>query len=167
MREITTTAGPLFWIGMIVVAVFVLWFLIALWKKFIKDFQRATEADKAPPAWTRPVILTVLAIGAFSLASALVWNAMQSVTTNASTYTSKAEADYRQQVMESNLPSNEQLDQAKANMKNRAEVQAHQKALDDFDAKMAVEAAKIKQRSLGGTDGGTNSGTNQPAVEKQ
>lgn len=153
MQRLTTTiAGPLFWIGLAVAAVFIMASLFTIWNNYAKAFTLAREADAPAPPWQRPLILTVLLVGSLVMVSTVVWNAMQSLTTNASNYTTKEEAGYRETAMKTNLPTNEQLDQTKADLKNRAEVQPHQKTLDDFDAKMAAEHAKIIERSLNGTN---------------
>ena len=151
-RIVTTVAGPLFWIGLTVAIILVTWKLINVWKKYIKVSKQASTTDTAPPLWPIPVILTLLLAGGLMLLSTIIWNAMQSETTNASSYTSPAERNYHEQIISSNLPTNEQLNQTRADLKNRAETQPHQKALDDFDAKIAAEHIKIVERSLNRTN---------------
>ena len=147
----TTVWSPLFVIGAIVALVLLAALLIHVWSIFFRKVKEAVGANVSMPSWVTPVILTVLLTGGFAVGLTVAWNAMQDVTTSASSYQSKAEADHHRKTMDSNLPSNEQLDKAKATAKDRAEVQPHLKALDDFDAKMAAEAEKIRKRSLVGT----------------
>ena len=148
----------LYWIGLLVALVLVVWGLYKMWRSYIVKVEATDKNTVLTPSPIGPIIATIVVVGLFVVGGILSWNVLQDYTTNATNYETKAETDYRAKAMETKLPGNEQLDQTKADMKDRAEVQPHQKALNDFDAAMAAEEAKIRARSLGGTT--------QPAEKK-
>jgi len=152
-------AGPLFYIGAIILSLLIAAALIPMWKSFFNKLAQAARGSGDYPSWVRPAITTVAIVGLAIVGLSHGWNVMQGVTSNSSSYNSKEENAYRHQALESKLPSDDQLEETKVDTKERAETRPHQKALDDFDAKMQIEAKRIKQRSL--------SGDSKPSSEKE
>lgn len=159
----TTVWGPLFVIGVLVALILVAYVLTNMWRKFATNVEKADRVGGPAPSWTNPVIVTVVVLGLYVVGLTLGWNVLQDVTTNISTYKSPAEVAEEKRVKEAQLPTKEEMDKTRQELKERAEVKPHQTAIESFDEKMKREAEKIKQRSLGTTQ----SATQPVSVEKQ
>lgn len=143
-------ASPLFFIGSLVLLLLIAAALIPMWKSFFNKLAQVERGSGDYPSWVGPAITTVVIVGLTTVGLCYGWNVMHSMTSNSSNYKSTEETSYRHQALESKMPSNEQLEKNRADVKERFETRPHQKVLDDFDAKMKIEAEKIKQRSLSG-----------------
>lgn len=122
--------------------------LVAAWYRFAQKVNASNEAGGPFPPVVGLLAATIATIGIFILVVTLGWNAMVRTTTTMSTYKSPAETQEQQKVMESKMPTAEELDQARDDQKQR-QVKTHKEALDAFDQAAEREAKKIKQRSLG------------------
>ncbi|MEI8339255.1 MAG: hypothetical protein WCF94_01165 [bacterium] len=149
MFETNLISGPLFITGVLVALVFIAWSLFVIWSKFVKNAQAQIDAGNEFPSPVIPIVKTILLVSLAMIGYTVAWSSMQRVTTSSSGYETKEAIEYRQKAAEFVPPSIEQVDKTAADLKNRAQVQPHQKALDDFDAKMAAEAAKIKKHTSG------------------
>lgn len=151
----TNLWGVLFFFGTVIGLVLLGWFLYTLWRNFADKVQVAKEKGQSLPNIVFPIIATLVVVGACVCIDTLAWNTLQGVTTNMSRYQSPAEAVEQKAVESATMPSAEELDQARIVQKERAEVNPHQRALDDFDAVMQKEADKIRARSLNTTQPST------------
>lgn len=145
----TNVWSVVFWIVALVLAAGLVQQLIVLWRRYVKDVKRALEKEVRTPSWVGPAVVTIFGIGAFALITTLGWNAIVNATTSTTVkYVNPAAAQEQKKVLESQLPSQEEIDQARAKQKERQQVRPHKEALDSFDESMKREAEKIRQRSL-------------------
>jgi len=143
----TNVWSMVFVIGVFAVAIGMASALINMWRRYVTHVKVALEKKVVTPSWVGPALTTLMDVGVLALAATLGWNAMVNVTTSRSDYQSPSEVQEQKKVLESQLPSNEQLDAARTEQKQRAQVKPHKEALDSFDESMAKEAEKIKQRN--------------------
>lgn len=144
----TNVWSPLFIAAALVVAVMGIWALIMLWRGYSKRWREADEHGTTYPSPVGPAILTIVIGVVYIVLLTLGWNVLQDVTTTMSAYRNPAETQEQKKVQEAEMPSREEMDQAKAEQRERSQAKPHEAALDNFDAHMQQEAEKIKKRSL-------------------
>lgn len=149
----TSVWGPLFVTGASVALVGVLWVLYGMWAAWVRRYRLTEDARESGVQLSRPrpivpVVVTVISIGLTVTVLTLGWNAIQSVTTNSSTYQSPEETEALNKALKTSFPEKADLDHGKQELRDRAEVRPYQRALKSFDESMAEEAEKIRQRSL-------------------
>ena len=123
--------------------------LTSMWRRYFHFATVAIETKAQPPSWTGPLVTTILAVGVYAMAVTLGWNAMVNATTSTEVrYVDPQAVEEQKAVVESQLPSPDELDQARALQKERQQTRSHEEALSAFDKAMEQEAKKIRQRSL-------------------
>lgn len=143
----TNVYGPLFVGAALVVLALIGWLAYGFWRQYFTRMNEANKKGTTHPSIVNPIILTLL-IGTISVVLlTLGWNAIQDVTTNSSGYTNPAEIQEQKKVNETQLPTKEEMDQTRTDLKQRAEVKPHEKAIDSFNEKMRHEAEVIRQRN--------------------
>ncbi len=149
----TNLYGLVFCLAAAIGLVFLVRFIYRQWKDYL-DRAELAESSVPPtalPSPVGPIVTTLVVVGLFICVSILSWNILQGITTNSSNYRSAGEISEQKMVDDAQMPTNDQLDQARADLKSRAETVPHEQALDNFDAKMKEEADKIRRRSLDNT----------------
>ncbi len=147
----------LYWIVLLVVAVLVAWGLTKMWLAYGTKVEAAGKNTVLTPSPIGPIIATIVVVGLFAVGGVLAWNAMQDATTNVSTYENPAQNAEQKRLQQTKLPTKDEMDKARAELKERAEVKPHEKALTNFDQAMEAEAERIRQR---------NSAATQPVEKK-
>jgi predicted negative regulator of RcsB-dependent stress response len=145
----TSVYSVLFYAGMLIVLVIAVNYLVGVWRNFGKGVQKASDDNTSVPTWVTPVVKTVLVVTALIVVFNVGWNIKQSATTHSSKYVNPAETAEKKEVQESQPPSVQEMDAARAEQKRRSEMKPHKDALDSFDENMKQEAEKIRKRSLG------------------
>ena len=139
----TNVYGPLFIGAAVILLCCNIWTVCSIWKKYVK---RLNSGDK--PSVLVPSVFTIVFVTVYLSVLTLGWNSIQSVTTNSSTYKSAAELREQKQVSEAQLPTKDEMDQNRLDIKQRADVKPHENALDSFDEKMRQVDEKIRNRSI-------------------
>jgi hypothetical protein len=123
--------------------------MVNMWRRYVRNADKAIEKGVEPPSWTGPAVMTIAAIGIYALAVTLGWNAMTNTTTSTEVrQKNPAAVQEQKKVQESQVPSSKELNKARTEQKDVQQVKPHKEALDSFDESMKREAEKIRQRSL-------------------
>ena len=142
----TNVYGPLFICVALILLSLVGWIFYEICRNYSKY---AEQNPKRRVSLFFGHTILILVIGTVYVVSmTLLWNILQSVTTNSSTYKSAAELREQKQVSEAQLPTKDEIDQNRLDLKQRAEVKPHENALDSFDEKMRQVDEKIRNRSI-------------------
>jgi len=146
-----TSGIALFLLGATAVVVFG-WYLILEGIVYAKRVQSARKNNVLIPSPIPLVLRILLASVAFLVAEAVLWNTyVGGVATTAIGYENEAQHQEDKAVKESQLPSVSEMDQVRAQQKERAEAGRHKEALENYSSAMKKEAEKIRQRSLSTT----------------
>jgi hypothetical protein len=125
--------------GALIGGILVFVYLTKIWKPLL-------QGEKVPSV-VAPMIKTTLVCTLFIVVLTLAWNIKQSVTTTTSVdYKRPAEIAEQKKVMESQIPTPEELSSVRSSQKEKEE-KRHEAAVDSFDEKMKKEAEKTKQRN--------------------
>lgn len=145
----TNVGSIIFVIVVLIVSALIVKWLADMWLKYAKDVANAIGGKASIPSWVGPTIKTIIVIGVYVLVLTLGWNMMVNVTTSTNVkHINQSAAQEQKKVLESQLPTTEELGQARDEQKDRQQTKPHVKALNTFDEKMKAEAEKIKRRSL-------------------
>jgi hypothetical protein len=118
-----------------------------VWKPYVVTVDQALENNIQAPSLFNPIVKTVAIFVALIVILVLGWNLKQRYATGLSTYQTPAEQSEQKKVEESQLPTQQQMDQKRAEQKEKTDVKPQKDAIDSFNQDMQKEADKIKERN--------------------
>ena len=144
----TTLYSTIYYGAAVVVVLLAVRWLTSVWKHYsqLTNDDMSDNRALSMPA-NKPIVKTVAIVVGLIVVLVGGWNIKQSLTTNISTYQNPAELSDQKKVEESQLPTQEQMDQKRVEQKEKQDIKPQKDAFDSFDEQMKQEAQKIRDRN--------------------